>query len=575
MPATVSHALSMTTPDNPAYENQPQHWNSEHAVSLSVLATEISGLFSNKNGVSFGLDGTNITGSIAAGGAPGSVSAGTTNVALGEVVFSNSNGVSFGLDGATVTATVQTNYLTTAMASNRGSDFVQATAAFAGTSASGTIASNGISVSIGPYITTAMLSNAATISNIRLSAGTTSNLASAFTFADGSGISFGLNAGTITGTVKTDYLTTAALSNHSHGASGANGSFAFQTLSFSNANGVSFGTSAGSAITASHNALTTAMASNRGSDFVQATAAFAGTNASGTIASNGISVSVAAPGAAAENNWHHALGANTAGNTTASGSTIGLSGINLTISGTNNSVLNLSVPATSSLSAEANITIGTTGSTIGFSVAAPGGGTTLSGFDGYANNEFLAIAGGQASLWLDRLDLQAAMQFDRVGLRITHSNATNSSGSATISAWVGFYTRNASSLSLLASTSFSTGITQSGTVGSYSRYGGIKILPVPWTTTFDAGNYWVGLITRTTTGGANMTFGNLANSQIASTMSGFFGSASAATNQIRIGVGVYSATTSGLPSGISITQINGNSSAFLRQPAYLFMSNIF
>lgn len=41
--------------------------------------------------------------------------------------------------------------------------------------------------------------------------------------------------------------------------------------------------------------LTTAMASNRGSDFVQATAAFAGTNASGTIASNGISVAVAAP----------------------------------------------------------------------------------------------------------------------------------------------------------------------------------------------------------------------------------------------------------------------------------------
>jgi hypothetical protein len=30
-----------------------------------------------------------------------------------------------------------------------------------------------------------------------------------------------------------------------------------------------------------------------------------------------------------------------------------------------------------------------------------------------------------------------------------------------------------------------------------------------------------------------------------------------------------------MPTAISITQINGNSSAFLRQPAYLFMSNIF
>ena len=88
-------------------------------------------------------------------------------------------------------------------------------------------------------------------------------------------------------------------------------------------------------------------------------------------------------------------------------------------------------------------------------------------------------------------------------------------------------------------------------------------------------NYWIGIITRTTTGGANMTFGNLANSQLASTMSGYFGSGSNSTNGVRLGVGVYSATTSGLPSAISLTQINGNSSAFLRKPAYLFMSNIF
>lgn len=188
----------------------------------------------------------------AGGGNTGSISAGTTNATLGEVVFSNSNGVSFGVNGQTVTATVQTNYLTTAMLSNRGTDFVQATAAFAGTSASGTINSTGISVSVGPYITTGMLSNAVTLSNIRVSAGTTSNLLSALTFADGGGVSFGINASTITATVQTNYLT----SQSNQAASAANGSFTFQTLSFSNLNGISFGTSAGSAITASHNALT-------------------------------------------------------------------------------------------------------------------------------------------------------------------------------------------------------------------------------------------------------------------------------------------------------------------------------
>lgn len=182
------------------------------------------------------------------------------------------------------------SFLTTAMASNRGSDFVQATAGFNGTNASGTIASNSLSVSVNPglsagltsggfsfgtsglvasrlaihvgsglagsqsvdgvsatlsilqrgagvsnlgntdgstgvfagryvfvgsnnitlsqstadaggggtnvSITVSGLSNALT--NVRVSGGTTSNLLSALTFADSNGISWGLNASTMT-----------------------------------------------------------------------------------------------------------------------------------------------------------------------------------------------------------------------------------------------------------------------------------------------------------------------------------------------------------------------------------------
>ena len=70
---------------------------------------------------------------------------------------------------------------------------------------------------------------------------------------------------------------------------------------------------------------------------------FAGANISGSMTMNtaglNLSLSVAAPGAAAENNWFILLGANTAGNTTASGSTIGLSGLGVTLSGTNGSVI--------------------------------------------------------------------------------------------------------------------------------------------------------------------------------------------------------------------------------------------
>src|SRR6185436_19374786 len=142
-------------------------------------------------------------------GASINFSAGTTSNNLSQVSFKNTNGVSFGLDAGTITATVQTNYLTTAMASNRGTDFVQATAAFAGTNASGTIASNGISVSVAAP-------GAGASGNF--SAGTTSNNLSQVSFKNTNGVSFGLDAGTITATVKTDYqtsgayLTTAALS---------------------------------------------------------------------------------------------------------------------------------------------------------------------------------------------------------------------------------------------------------------------------------------------------------------------------------------------------------------------------
>ena len=74
----------------------------------------------------------------------------------------------------------------------------------------------------------------------------------------------------------------------------------------------------------------------------------------------------------AETQYNNLLGANTAGNTTASGSTIGMSGINLTLSGTNGSVMNISAPATSSLSATGGIVLSTNGSTISIGMPADG-----------------------------------------------------------------------------------------------------------------------------------------------------------------------------------------------------------
>lgn len=669
MPATINHALSMTTPDNTAYENRPSHWNQTHAITLSATGSEIIGAFSNTNGVSFGLSAgaitashnalttaalsnhshgnptlnlTNLSGTTAsnsagftlslsagAGGAGDGVNilaAGTqTANTTGTVLFSNSNGISFGLSNSSV-ITASHNALTTAMASNRGSDFVQATAAFAGTSASGTIASNGISVSIGPYITTAMLSNAATISNIRVSAGTTSNLLSAMTFGDGNGISFGLNASTLT--ASHNGLTSQSNQN----VTAANGGFAFQTLSFSNLNGISFGTSAGSAITASHNALTTARASTdavglnaaqtnvtwtvNSSGLSINAAGYAGTgtsatNASITMNSNGLAISVAAPGggvapvasasngsfsfttlgfsnannvtfgtsagsiitasvappgAAAENNWVNLLGANTAGNTTASGSTIGYSGINLTLSATNGSMVNISAPATSSLVVASGLSLSTNGSTI--SIYQPAG----SHFFPYDKFQYVAMAHGNGSVILDPVRIEGPVQFDRVHARMAMSNATNSSGSHSISMYVGLYTRNASTLSLLWSASGSTAATMSGTVGSYSLYSGMRAFSFGATTTIQPNDYWIAVVSSTNSGGANGSYSMMCASQTNSNFVGHFGVAHNTTMQMRLGQGYYTAATNGLPGSIAFSQIRGSDSLAQRFPMIGFIS---
>lgn len=230
------------------------------------------------------------------GGNTGSISGGTTRGTLGEVVFSNSNGVSFGMNGQTMTASH--NGLT--------SQSNQAFSAQGGSSAFQTLSfnnANGITFSNNAGAVEASYtvpSTAGLLSNIRVSAGTTSNLLSALTFNNGNGISFGLDASTITASYTVPTVTnsswtvsdavtsqtigrlaftnangiTMTLSTSNNGqatvfashngltsqsnqnVTAGNGGFAFQTLSFSNVNGISFGTSAGSAITASHNGIT-------------------------------------------------------------------------------------------------------------------------------------------------------------------------------------------------------------------------------------------------------------------------------------------------------------------------------
>lgn len=101
---------------------------------------------------------------------------------------------------------------------------------------------NNVSFGLNGSTITASATVASTQASINLSAGTTSNLASAFTFSNSNGVSFGLNASTFTASVATS-LTNI---NVSAGTTSNN----LSAVTFSNSNGVSFGLNA-STVTAS------------------------------------------------------------------------------------------------------------------------------------------------------------------------------------------------------------------------------------------------------------------------------------------------------------------------------------
>lgn len=229
--------------------------------------------------------------------------------------FSNANGVTFGQNGSTITASVQTNYQS------------------AGSYQSAFVFSNNGNVTFG--IAGSVVSANAPVAgaaSLNVSAGATSNNLSAITFSNSNGVTFGLTGSTLTASVKTDYqtsgnyLTTAALSQDSSKYAGTNGSIVGGSLTL-NTSGATISLPA---------YLTTAMASDRGSDFVQATAGFAGTNASGTIASNAISVSVKA-------GFSQTLGMSNLGNTSGTTGVLSNGNIQFVFVGGNNVTLSQSL----------------------------------------------------------------------------------------------------------------------------------------------------------------------------------------------------------------------------------------
>lgn len=324
------------------------------------------------------------------------------------------------------------------------------------------------------------------------------------------------------------------------------------TVNFANSNGITFGMSNSNQITASYNS----------TQFAGTGTTFAGANisASMTLNSNGLnlSASVAAPGAAAENNNHNLLGANTAGNTTASGSTIGLSGLNLTLSGTNASQIVISAPATSSLVGASGISLSTNGSTISvyqvlrqqsFFMAMPANAST---FASQVGNGTVAVypVMREGPFTASRADIWAS---------VSVSSSSNSSHAGVLSVYAGLYTRNGSTLSLASSgsQSYQWSNTSNNSLGSIAS---LRQFSIPFNVNYTGGDdLWVAVMSRSSTTNANwFTASNILQSSggHSGQLVGLIGDATNATRG-PLGFGRFSASSTALPSSMGFTQITG------------------
>jgi hypothetical protein len=519
---------------------------SNQAVSADASFTFQTLSFSNANGFSFGTSaGPAITGSYTVPTVTNSswtVSDAATSQTVVRLAFTNLNGVTLSLStGVLGRHTIVGSH-------------------------------NGITSQSNQQITLLATGN-----TTQSSTGTTN--ASSIIFRGAGDASVGVTAGSIVVSIPSGVLTSQ--SNQAFSAAG--GSSAFQTLGFSDNAAGSFTNTNGSvaiaSVRASLFAVSNTTQSSSGTQNL-GNLSFAGAGIASVGVTNG-SVVVSVPAGGGGGDGGVFAGVSTMGNTAGSTGTVSTGNFVLVGSGPislsqstgaagSAATITINGPATSSLSATGAVSISTNGSTI--SIGAPAD-ATVPGYHPY--DDFVQAVGqvGQGTLQFDP-QVFPNVSLDRVGVFIQNTNSSNSSGSHTLSFWIGLYTRNAASLSLYTSFSGSTAVTHSGTAGSYSLYSGGRLFTFSAAAmSVPANKYWIGFVSRTTSGGTNGTYSNWMVSNIASQFTGVFGVASNATMQPKLGQGYYTATTAGLPSSVAFSEINGTNSGARRMPIVQFHSS--
>jgi hypothetical protein len=238
--------------------------------------------------------------------------------------------------------------------------------------------------------------------------------------------------------------------------------------------------------------------------------------------------------------------------------------------GFNAGTMTASVPSVSSLSVTGLLSISTNGSTISIgapgtvqSVWVPGGG--LMAMQQY----------GQGVMQINPVDANANYSASRLDLYASFSvsSASNSSYAGTISVSAGVYTRTGSTLALASSGGQTYSF--SNTSNSYNSYlSAVGALSMPFNANFAEADYWVGVVSRTASSGANwLTGSNLVYSNVFGNFDGLFNAAPISSAQMVLGQGQYSAAVTALPLTIAFSQIVGTA-ASANQPPVMALHNV-
>jgi hypothetical protein len=644
MGITVSHASSLTNADNPLYAIKPSDWNSSHIFTLNAVGSEISGAFGNGGGVSFGLSADGKVTAAAPAGAPSPInfSAGTTSSNIGSVVFSDSNGLGWGLNGSTITGSyTQSTHSHSSLffgdsnglnwgtnASTVTGSYTQSThahtawpVAFSAGTQTATSGTPGLANSnnftfgmSGSSQITASFSESTHAHSawpLGLSAGTQTATSGTPGFADSNGITWGMSGSSqITASYSQSthvhQLTMFATSNTTQSSSGTTN---VSNLVFAGAGVASVGITGGSvviSVPAGGGAALGAGISNTGN-----TAGNTGTVSSGTIVFAGSGGITASESTAAGQStlWfsvanpvaqtNQTVGLYALGNTTQNSSTtldartMSFNGLGAATWGYSNGSIQVSVPATSSLVGTSGLSVSTAGSTISVLPIA------LSAWDPYPILTGTATSShAPASFWFSRmvLDWDVAVSYANVlkslnvsapGASSQNSSLTNKfsyshgltlftrqnfgANSSNMSQWTtasfgmtGSLSQSSSSASVALSwVTNSTGGTTSFSTTSGSNlwtnfFTGMQMFRIPLVTTLTPGEYFIGQAHSSTTGtvGSNFTLLSVSNLHVAPqsntfatiTSSGSLG----ASSPDGLGIGVASAVTTNNTMAMSV-----------------------